>query len=271
MIGSVVVMEPDGVPDLAGGRRAPKARMAERSGKKLFQQPRLRQLPQADSGRARADAGWASIGTPGANWPSGGHGERRRELPPRIDPQPAGQGRRRLPADHADVPGPGQRREACSLIAYIKSPVAPGDRDRTGASAGCRRDGNYADFAGARRVERTPCDTRVTERDNYLNAGYGLKSWLLTTDHKRIALLYLVSITLFFFLGGLFAVLIRLELLTPQGDLVQAETYNKLFTMHGVDDGLLLPDPVDPGRAGQLPAADDDRRARTWPSRASTC
>ncbi|HWP46710.1 MAG TPA: cytochrome c oxidase subunit I [Candidatus Limnocylindrales bacterium] len=75
---------------------------------------------------------------------------------------------------------------------------------------------------------------RVEPRENYLNADYGIKSWLLTTDHKRIALLYLVSVTLFFFVGGVFAVLIRLELLTPQGDLVQAETYNKLFTMHGV-------------------------------------
>ena len=71
-------------------------------------------------------------------------------------------------------------------------------------------------------------------RDNYLNAGYGIRSWLLTRDHKRIALLYLGSITFFFFLGGLFALLIRLELLTPAGDLVQSETYNKLFTMHGV-------------------------------------
>src|SRR5262245_48282872 len=71
-------------------------------------------------------------------------------------------------------------------------------------------------------------------RQNYLNISYGIKSWLLTRDHKRIALLYLMSITLFFFLGGAFAVLIRLELLTPSGDLVQAETYNKLFTMHGV-------------------------------------
>src|SRR6478672_6326305 len=71
-------------------------------------------------------------------------------------------------------------------------------------------------------------------RENYLNAEYGLRSWLLTKDHKRIALLYLASITVFFFLGGLFALLIRLELLTPAGDLVQSETYNKLFTMHGV-------------------------------------
>jgi cytochrome c oxidase subunit 1 len=69
---------------------------------------------------------------------------------------------------------------------------------------------------------------------DYLNDGYGLKSWLLTKDHKRIALLYLASITLFFILGGVFALLIRLELLTPAGDLVTSETYNKLFTMHGV-------------------------------------
>ena len=69
---------------------------------------------------------------------------------------------------------------------------------------------------------------------HYLNDGYGIKSWLLTRDHKRIALLYLAGITFFFFIGGTFAVLIRLELATPAGDLVSDETYNKLFTMHGV-------------------------------------
>src|SRR5579871_5377849 len=74
----------------------------------------------------------------------------------------------------------------------------------------------------------------AVEREHYLNASYGLKSWLLTKDHKRIGLLYLATVTLFFFLGGAFATLIRIELLTPQGDLVSAETYNKLFTMHGV-------------------------------------
>jgi cytochrome c oxidase subunit 1 len=74
----------------------------------------------------------------------------------------------------------------------------------------------------------------VQEREHYLNASYGIKSWLLTKDHKRIGLLYLATITLFFFLGGAFATLIRIELLTPQGGLVSSETYNKLFTMHGV-------------------------------------
>ena len=69
---------------------------------------------------------------------------------------------------------------------------------------------------------------------NYLNNGHGLASWLLTKDHKRIALLYLFSITAFFFLGGFFALMIRLELLTPAADLVEPDTYNKLFTMHGI-------------------------------------
>jgi cytochrome c oxidase subunit I len=73
----------------------------------------------------------------------------------------------------------------------------------------------------------------TVERPNYLNQEYGIKSWLLTTDHKRIALLSLASITFFFFIGGFLALLIRLELLTPAGDLVLADTYNKLFTMHG--------------------------------------
>jgi len=70
--------------------------------------------------------------------------------------------------------------------------------------------------------------------ENYLNVDYGVRSWLLTTDHKRIALLYLASITLMFFIGGAFAVGIRLELVTPPGDLLQSETYNKFFTMHGI-------------------------------------
>jgi cytochrome c oxidase subunit I len=76
--------------------------------------------------------------------------------------------------------------------------------------------------------------TPLLPREHYLNVRYGIWSWLLTKDHKRIALLYLITVTAFFFLGGTFAVLIRLELATPAGDLVAADTYNKLFTMHGV-------------------------------------
>ena len=80
----------------------------------------------------------------------------------------------------------------------------------------------------------TSTTTPTFPDEHYVNADYGIKSWLLTLDHKRIALLYLASIILFFFLGGLFAVFIRLELLTPAGDLMEADTYNKFFTMHGL-------------------------------------
>jgi cytochrome c oxidase subunit I len=71
-------------------------------------------------------------------------------------------------------------------------------------------------------------------RINYLNNDYRVRSWLLTKDHKRIALLYLATVTLFFILGGIYAIVIRLELLTPTGDLVSSDTYNKMFTQHGV-------------------------------------
>ena len=77
-------------------------------------------------------------------------------------------------------------------------------------------------------------DPRTIETPNYLNAEYGWKSWLFTKDHKRIAVLYIISITIMFALGGVFAGLIRAELLTPQGDMVNSDTYNKFFTMHGI-------------------------------------
>jgi len=69
---------------------------------------------------------------------------------------------------------------------------------------------------------------------NYLNVKYGVKSWLLTTDHKRIALLYLASITFFFMVGGVSAVLMRLHLIEPRGALLEPATYNKMFSMHGI-------------------------------------
>jgi cytochrome c oxidase subunit 1 len=69
---------------------------------------------------------------------------------------------------------------------------------------------------------------------NYLNVDYGALSWLLTKDHKRIGILYMVSISLMFILGGFFAMMMRLELLTPEGDLLTSDTYNKFFTLHGI-------------------------------------
>src|SRR5271165_401626 len=79
-----------------------------------------------------------------------------------------------------------------------------------------------------------PIEERPASKADYLNVSFGVRSWLLTTDHKRIALLYLATITVFFFIGGVFATIIRIELATPKADLVFADTYNKLFTMHGI-------------------------------------
>src|SRR5256886_13705145 len=87
---------------------------------------------------------------------------------------------------------------------------------------------------------------------HYLNDGYGIKSWLLTRDQMRIALLYLAAVTFFFFIGGAMAVLIRLELATPPGDLVTDETYNKLFTMHGVMMVFFFLIPVIPSVLGNF-------------------
>src|SRR5947209_17751037 len=79
-----------------------------------------------------------------------------------------------------------------------------------------------------------PTPSYEPPRDHYLiSAGGHIRSWLLTTDHKRIALLYLISVTVFFFIGGVFATMIRIHLLTPDGVLVTPETDTKLLTMHG--------------------------------------
>ncbi|MFZ0517503.1 MAG: cbb3-type cytochrome c oxidase subunit I [Acidobacteriaceae bacterium] len=87
---------------------------------------------------------------------------------------------------------------------------------------------------------------------SYLNQEYGLKSWLLTGDHKRIAMLYLFSITFFFIIGGVLAGLIRLELLTPPADLMATDTYNKVFSMHGIIMVFLFLVPSVPATIGNF-------------------
>jgi len=87
---------------------------------------------------------------------------------------------------------------------------------------------------------------------NYLNETWGLKSWLLTLDHKRIGILYLISVSFYFALGGLMAALIRIELATPQGDLVSPDWYNRLFTMHGVMMIFFFLIPAVPGVLGNF-------------------
>jgi len=69
---------------------------------------------------------------------------------------------------------------------------------------------------------------------NYLAADHTLRSWLLTVDHKRIAVLYLISVTFMFFLGSIAAALIRYELTSPKGIVLSSETYNKVFSAHGI-------------------------------------
>jgi cytochrome c oxidase subunit 1 len=70
--------------------------------------------------------------------------------------------------------------------------------------------------------------------ENYLTEKKTIASWLFTHDHKRIALLYLISITFFFLIGSAAAVLMRIELTSPHGAFFTSTTYNKLFTLHGV-------------------------------------
>ena len=126
--------------------------------------------------------------------------------------QPTRESGGRLPADHADVPGTGDRRRSFAVggIHQVARAEA-GDRRRVRRSTRqCRR----LDAEGSLDIMITAA---AQEREHYLNASYGIKSWLLTKDHKRIGLLYLATITLFFFLGGAFATLIRIELLTPAG------------------------------------------------------
>jgi len=71
-------------------------------------------------------------------------------------------------------------------------------------------------------------------QETYLNHDNSIASWLLTLDHKRIGLMYLVSMTFMFVLGGIFAGLIRAELITPKGDMLSSDFYNRTFTAHGV-------------------------------------
>jgi cytochrome c oxidase subunit 1 len=82
-------------------------------------------------------------------------------------------------------------------------------------------------------MTQTP-ELHVLPKESYLNQEKTVASWLFTHDHKRIALLYLISITFFFLIGSVAAVLMRIELTNPHGMFFTSTTYNKLFTLHGV-------------------------------------
>jgi cytochrome c oxidase subunit 1 len=77
-------------------------------------------------------------------------------------------------------------------------------------------------------------DATASAGSDYLRADTTLRSWLLTRDHKRIAIMFLVATSFALLLGGIFALLLRLELLTPGRTLMGPNTYNRMFTLHGI-------------------------------------
>ena len=95
-------------------------------------------------------------------------------------------------------------------------------------------------------------DKPVIPAVNYLNADRGVWSWLTTIDHKRIGIMYLVSVLIAFLLGGIFAMALRLELLTPGPTIMGANTYNRMFTLHGVVMIFLFMIPAIPGVFGNF-------------------
>src|SRR3954469_3383564 len=98
---------------------------------------------------------------------------------------------------------------------------------------------------------RNPSD-EVYPAHTYLNAGTTLKSWLLSLDHKRIGILYAISTISALFLGGMFAMTLRLELISPEPNLVDAVGYNRLFTLHGVMMVFFFMVPAIPGIFGNF-------------------
>ena len=99
---------------------------------------------------------------------------------------------------------------------------------------------------------REPTPSEERKRVNYLNNSYGLASWLLTVDHKRIGLMYLVTASVFFLFGGLAVSLVRLNLISPTGAILELDQYNKAFTAHGTIMLFLFLIPVIPGVLGNF-------------------
>ena len=92
----------------------------------------------------------------------------------------------------------------------------------------------------------------TNSESNFFQVAKGIRSWIFTLDHKRIALLYFYSISLFFLAGVLLGVLMRIELFAPGKTIVEAHTYNQLFTLHGVIMIFLFIIPVVPAVFGNF-------------------
>ena len=95
---------------------------------------------------------------------------------------------------------------------------------------------------------------------NYLKASHGIRSWLFTLDHKRIGLMYLTMVCIAFLVGGIFALLVRLELFSRGKTIIDGETYNRFFTLHGAVMVFLFIIPSVPGGPGELLPPHHDRR-----------
>ena len=88
--------------------------------------------------------------------------------------------------------------------------------------------------------------------DNYLNHTKGIRSWLFTLDHKRIGVMYLICVLTAFLIGGIFAMMIRFQLLTPDGTILTQNEYNKVFTAHGAIMVFLVIIPAVPAALGNF-------------------
>jgi len=95
-------------------------------------------------------------------------------------------------------------------------------------------------------------DAHGDPNGNYLTATRGIKSWLFTHDHKRIGLMYLTMVSLAFLVGGIFALLVRLELFSRGRTIVDGETYNRFFTLHGAVMVFLFIIPSVPAALGNF-------------------
>ena len=88
--------------------------------------------------------------------------------------------------------------------------------------------------------------------ENFLTHDKGVLSWIFTLDHKRIGVMYLVSVLVAFALGGFFALMVRTELLTPGKTIIDAQTYNQMFTLHGAVMVFLVIIPGIPAALGNI-------------------
>src|SRR5262245_36667447 len=88
--------------------------------------------------------------------------------------------------------------------------------------------------------------------DNYLNHSKGVWSWMSTLDHKRIGVMYIFTVLTFFLIGGIFALIVRMNLMSPGSKLLDPDTYNKMFTYHGAIMVFLVVIPAIPAGLGNF-------------------